>query len=360
MMSNKRLQQVFKKLVENHIDYLLITDAHSIDYLLGIMIHPGERFLGLLLSANQSSTLVLNRLFRLNREIDIDQIWYFDTEDSMQLVSSLIKQSNVVIGVDKVLPARFLLPFMQYLPNAKFVNGSMIVDKIRMVKDEFEIEKMKQASNSNDLAIDEVIHLIKEGCSEHDIAEQLPSIYRKYGSEGVSFEPIIAFGANAADGHHSVDNTVIKSGDSIVIDMGCIYQGYCSDMTRTVFYQEVSNKARVVYELVKKANQAAIAMIEPGVLLSDIDKCARDIISEAGYGENFNHRLGHFIGREVHEYGDVSSQFNIAVEEGMIFSIEPGIYIQGEFGVRIEDLVIVTKDGCKSLNTYPKDIIVIK
>ena len=130
-------------------------------------------------------------------------------------------------------------------------------------------------------------------------------------------------------------------------------------MTRTVFYKEVSPKQKAVYELVLKAQKAAEAMIKPGVRLCDIDKCARDIIAEGGYTVEFNHRLGHFIGRDVHEWGDVSQNYDIEVQEGMTFSIEPGVYLQGEFGVRIEDLVLVTEDGCKALNSYPKDLKVI-
>ena len=148
-------------------------------------------------------------------------------------------------------------------------------------------------------------------------------------------------------------------GDSIVTDIGGLYKGYCSDMTRTVFYKEVSPKQKTVYELVLKAQKAAEAMIKPGVRLCDIDKCARDIIAEGGYTVEFNHRLGHFIGRDVHEWCDVSQNFDLEVQEGMTFSIEPGVYLQGEFGVRIEDLILVTKDGCKVLNSYPKDLRVI-
>lgn len=142
--------------------------------------------------------------------------------------------------------------------------------------------------------------------------------------------------------------------------MGCMYKGYCSDMTRTVFYQEVTEKQKEVYNLVLQANLAAEAIIKPGVRLCDIDRAAREIIEKAGYGPQFNHRTGHFIGREVHEYGDVSASFDMPVKAGMIFSIEPGIYIDGEFGVRIEDLVMVTEDGCEILNKYSKDLIVVK
>ncbi|HIX82898.1 MAG TPA: aminopeptidase P family protein, partial [Candidatus Erysipelatoclostridium merdavium] len=174
-----------------------------------------------------------------------------------------------------------------------------------------------------------------------------------------SFEPIVAFGANGANPHHENDDSQLKPGDSVIIDMGCKYHGYCSDMTRTVFYKEVSEEAKKVYQLVRKANEAAEAMIKPGVKLCDIDKTARDIISEAGYGKEFNHRLGHFIGRDVHEYGDVSVNFDLEVKEGMTFSIEPGVYLPGKFGVRVEDLVLVTKDGCQVLNSYSKDLIVV-
>ena len=141
--------------------------------------------------------------------------------------------------------------------------------------------------------------------------------------------------------------------------MGCVYKGYCSDMTRTFFYGGIREDEMKVYETVKKANEAAEAMIKPGVKLSDIDKCARKVISDESYGQYFTHRLGHFIGRDVHEYGDVSSVNDMEVEEGMIFSIEPGVYLEGDFGVRVEDLVMVTQDGCQVLNSFTKDIYII-
>lgn len=248
---------------------------------------------------------------------------------------------------------------MEKLPDVKFVNGSKCVDYKRMVKDDHEQQLMIEASRINDQAIHEVIHQVSLGLSELEVAAKLGDIYSKFGGEGNSFDAIIAYGANGANPHHENDASCLKPGDSIIIDMGCKYQGYCSDMTRTVFYKEVSQEAKEVYELVKAANEAAEAMIKPGVRLCDIDKTARDLITKAGYGKEFNHRLGHFIGKDVHEYGDVSVNFDLEVQEGMIFSIEPGVYLPGKFGVRIEDLVLVTKDGCKVLNSYTKDLIVI-
>ena len=141
--------------------------------------------------------------------------------------------------------------------------------------------------------------------------------------------------------------------------MGCRVNDYCSDMTRTFFYQSVTEKQREVYEVVKRANLAAQAAMKPGMRFCDIDKVARDIITEAGYGPNFTHRLGHCIGIEVHDAGDVSAANQDVVEEGMIFSCEPGIYLPGEFGVRIEDLMLITRDGAMSLNKDSKELEII-
>lgn len=340
------------------MDDLLITDPCAIDYLIDKKISTGERMLVLRVNAKGQHQLYLNRLFNCPESFAFEKVWYFDTEPYTTLLANNLANAKVV-GVDKNMPARFLLPVMEHLNHTSFQLGSILVDTMRMVKDEDEIKKMKEASRINDLAMDDMVHAFSEGITESEMTAQLLEFYKGYGATGFSFDPIVGYGPNGADGHHGCDDTPLKPGDSIVVDMGCVHQGYCSDMTRTFFYKTVSDKQREVYELVKKANETAEAMIKPGVRLCDIDRAAREIIEEAGYGPNFNHRLGHFIGREVHEYGDVSSGFDMEVKPGMIFSIEPGIYIEGEFGVRIEDLVLVTEDGCVSLNHYSKDLKVI-
>lgn len=357
---NQRINSVIKEMVSRGIDHLIISDPSSIDYLIGYNNHPGERMYVLLLDVNGHHQLFLNHLFYLDQELDLDIVWYNDTDDCVGILASYLDDANC-IGVDKFWPAKFLLPLMEKTNDEScFELGSICVDYIRMRKDEQEQELMREASRINDLAIDQVIQLCASGkYSEKEVSQKIPEIYQSLGCSGNSFSSIIGYGKNGADGHHDVDDSVLKPGDSIVIDMGGVYQEYCSDMTRTVFYKEVSEKQKRVYELVKKANEAAEAIIKPGVKLCDIDKTARDIIAEGGYVAEFNHRLGHFIGRDVHEYGDVSAAFDMPVEEGMIFSIEPGVYIQGEFGVRIEDLVLVTKDGCEILNSYTKDLLVV-
>ena len=357
-MNKERIDGVIANMKEAGLDYLLISEPSSIDYLIDYINNPGERMYVLMLGTKGDHKLFFNKLFFVDKDLGIDIVWHSDVDDATQTIVDNLNDAKK-IGVDKHWSANFLLDLMEKLPDVKFINGSKCVDYKRMVKDDHEQQLMIEASRINDQAIHEVIHQVSLGLPELEVAAKLGDIYSKFGGEGNSFDAIIAYGANGANPHHENDASRLKPGDSIIIDMGCKYQGYCSDMTRTVFYKEVSQEAKEVYELVKAANEAAEAMIKPGVRLCDIDKTARDLITKAGYGKEFNHRLGHFIGKDVHEYGDVSVNFDLEVQEGMVFSIEPGVYLPGKFGVRIEDLVLVTKDGCKVLNSYTKDLIVI-
>ena len=355
---NERLERVLQKMEKKGIDQLLVSDPLSIRFLTGIMVHPGERLYALLLRTNGKHTMFLNYLYYVS-DTGFEEVWFSDMDDQIGVLTEHIDTKGV-IGIDKTFPARFLIPLQERCPELKTVWGSDCVDGVRAVKNEEEIKIMRQASVINDMVMERAAAYIKEGMTEKQIADFIEAEYYKEGATGLSFDTIVCFGANAADQHHSPSETrTLKAGECVLIDMGCIWNGYCSDMTRTVFYQEVSEEAKEVYGLVRLANETAEAMIKPGVRLCDIDKAARDIITDAGYGKEFNHRLGHFIGKDVHEFGDVSVNFDLEVKEGMIFFIVSGFYFPGKFGVRIEDLVMVTKDGCKVLNSYPKDLFVI-
>ena len=226
-------------------------------------------------------------------------------------------------------------------------------------KDEDEQKKMIEASRINDEAMARFRELIHEGVTERQVAQEVCKLYLELGSDGISFGPIVSFGANAADPHHKPDDTVLKEGDCVLFDVGCKKDGYCSDMTRTFFYKKVTEKQKEVYNTVLKANLAAEAIMKPGARFCDIDAAARNLITEAGYGPNFTHRLGHSIGLEVHEPGDANAININQVQPGRIFSCEPGIYIPGEFGVRIEDLCMITEDGVMLLNHYSKELDII-
>lgn len=359
MLQKDKLNRCLDELNKMGLTQMLLSDPMAIYYLTNEMVHPGERFLGLYISQNHAPVLFINRLFSASKTCDIEVVKHDDTQDPIDFVAEVIDPTKK-LGVDKTLAAKFLLPMMERSLATGFVNGSIAIDTTRSIKDEDEKEKMRKSSHINDLAMEQFVKLVHDGVTELEIANQMMDIYTSLGASGYSFDPIVSFGANAADPHHEPDNTVLKDGDCVLFDVGCVVDDYCSDMTRTFFYKYVSEEDARVYNLVKEANESAEAIIKPGVMLKDIDLTARKVISDEGLGEFFNHRLGHFIGLEDHEYGDVSFTNTNMTKEGNTFSIEPGIYLQDKVGVRIEDIILVTKDGVEVLNKFPKDLQIIK
>ena len=347
-----RLEKVRAEMATKRLSGLIICDPQSIFYLTGVKNEPYERLYALFIAPSGRPKLFLNRLFTCT-DGDFDVIWYNDTDDATKILAQNIVQTGV-IGVDKIFPARFLIPLMIGVKGAKFLVGSVCVDRVRACKDEKEQLLMKEASRINDICIQRAFDFIREGITEVEVADYIRACFREEGADGESFDTIVSFGANAADPHHEPDRTVLKDGDCVLIDMGCKKDGYCADMTRTAFFRSADDEAVKIHDIVRQANEKAESIIAPGVKFADIDAAARDIISAAGYGEHFTHRLGHFIGQSEHESGDVSAANQESAKEGMIFSIEPGIYLPGKFGVRIEDLVLVTANGCQRLNLVDK------
>lgn len=358
-MYNERLDKIFDELSKMGLEQMVISDPCSIYYLTGKMIKPGERMLALYINKNGGNKLFINNLFTVNEELGVEKVRFTDDDNPASLLAKVTDHTKP-LGIDKTFASGFLITLMENNAAAKYMNSSICVDKVRACKDSKERELMREASRVNDYAMGEIIKRVTPNMTEIQLADQLKDIYASKGAYEYSFDPLIGFGECAAIGHYEAGNTALKEGQCVLIDMGCVKNGYCSDMTRTFFYKSVSDEHRKLYEIVKKAQQAAIDVIKPGVRFCDIDKAARDIITEAGYGKQFNHRLGHSIGIECHEFGDVSQANNNKVKEGMIFSIEPGIYLEGDVGIRIEDLVMVTKDGVEVLNSFPKDLMIIE
>lgn len=357
-MKQERLTKVLNDMAAQNIPQMVVSDPAAIFYLTGKWIHPGERMLALYLTLTGKHKLFINELFRVPEELGVGKVWFNDTQDGVKIFAQYIDKA-ARMGIDKNWPAQFLLRLMEQKGDNAFVNASAIVDRVRMCKDEQERAAMREASRLNDLAVDRMIKLVPKQYSEKKLAQLLPGIYEELGAEGCSFAPIVAYGANAADPHHEPENCPLKEGDSIIIDMGCKKDSYCSDMTRTVFYKYASDHARKVYDIVLEANKRAIAAVKPGTRFCDIDAAARDHITAAGYGKGFVHRTGHSIGLDVHDFGDVSAINTDRVQPGNIFSIEPCVIVPGELGVRVEDLVLVTEDGCEVLNKYNKELTIV-
>ena len=351
-MYRKRIARVMEGLEKLGLEQMIVSDPNSIWYLTGYYVHPFERLFALYLRKDGCHKFFLNKLFPVPA-IDFQQVWFSDTDNYLDMLAENVDGTKPM-GIDKDWPARFLLSLQAHHPDMKCVESSDCVDDARACKDEVEQNLMRKASAINDRVMLQVEEFIKEGMTEKEISDFILARYTAEGADTVAFQPIVSFAANAADPHHEADDTVLKAGDCIVVDMGCRKDRYCSDMTRTYFCKKADPKYAAIHDLVREANEKAEAILKPGVTLCQLDKIARDHIAAAGYGEYFTHRLGHFIGQTEHEKGDVSGISQIVAKPGMIFSVEPGVYLPGEFGVRIEDLVMVTEDGFERLNLVDK------
>lgn len=356
-MKQQRIDRVLSHLKALSLTQMIVSDPTAIFYLTGLRIQPGERMLALLLRADGRHRLFVNALFG-KPNCGIPLVSFSDSDDAAGCILPYLDRRQP-LGIDKNWPARFLLRLMELDAVPRYCNASIAVDAARAIKDEEEKAALRRSSATNDACMAEFAALICPGITERQMADRVKAIYAAHGCSGVSFEPICAFGDHAADPHHGNDDTPLEKGMCVLIDVGGVQDDYCSDMTRTFFTAPPTDEERKVYETVRAAQQAAEALVRPGVPLCQVDAAARELITAAGYGEYFTHRLGHFIGLEDHEFGDVSAVNSQKAEAGMCFSIEPGIYLPGKFGVRLEDLVLVTETGCEVLNRYSTELTVI-
>ena len=272
------------------------------------------------------------------------------------LVQGILREANVqILGGEEQTTSYAEFTAYEQLFGLKLQPAQNLIRSLRAAKQPEELAMMYQAQQITDETFAQICTVIRPGMTEREIAAEL--IYRmlRLGAEGTSFDPIVLTGPDTSMPHGVPGDRRVAAGDFVTMDFGCRKNGYCSDMTRTFFWGEPDEETARIYDIVRRANEAAEALIAPGVRMCDLDRAARDVIEDAGYGQYFTHRLGHSIGLQDHEPGDVSLVNEQVVEPGMTFSIEPGIYLPGRTGVRIEDLALVTENGVEILNAYPHD-----
>ena len=245
----------------------------------------------------------------------------------------------------------------QKVPDAEWEGVSPLICSIRKIKDETEVAAITRAAEIADRAFSLLLPNIKPGKTEQELALELEFTMRKMGASGLSFDTIFASGVRSAMPHGVASDKKIEYGDFVTVDFGCVFHGYCSDMTRTVVVGKANEKQKEIYDIVLSAQTAALAAIRPGAVCKDIDAIARGIITDAGYGAKFGHGLGHSLGLDIHELPSFSPRCEETLAAGMLMTDEPGIYIEGFGGVRIEDLVLVTEDGCQILSHTTKELI---
>ena len=242
---------------------------------------------------------------------------------------------------------------------AELVPAQKLVDALRAAKDDGEIALMTKAQEITDRAFSEILKFIQPGMTEQEIAAKLQYDMLRFGAEKMSFDPIVVSGPNGSLPHGIPSAKQVQQGEFITMDFGCKYGGYCSDMTRTVALGEPTGEMRKVYQTVLEAQLAGIAVTKAGVPGKSIDAAARKVIEDAGYGEYFGHGYGHSLGIEIHESPNANTREETLLPVGAVVSAEPGIYLPGKFGVRIEDVTVLTADGCMVLTKSPKELIIL-
>jgi len=260
---------------------------------------------------------------------------------------------------DAAMTVREYERFQKELPKCEFVPASEALAKLRQTKDAGELAAMEAAQGIAERALADILKEIRPGVTEKEIAARLQYLMLRYGASDMSFDPIVVSGPNGSLPHGVPSEKEIRSGEFVTMDFGCIYGGYCSDMTRTVAVGSVTEEMERVYRTVLAAQEAGIAAARAGVTGKAVDAAARGVLQEAGYGDYFTHSFGHGVGVEIHEAPNAASSNESPLPAGAVISAEPGVYIPGRLGVRIEDVILITAEGRRNLTKAPKDLIVL-
>jgi Xaa-Pro aminopeptidase len=362
-----RLARATAATAESGLDALLITPSADLRYLLGVPYNPqaglNERLTCLVLRRRGEPVFVMPRLERPAyediglAELGVGLADWVDGEDPYALVTGLLGDS-AAIAVADAMPAAHVLGLRAALPAAEQRLAGPVLRELRMRKDATEVAALRKAGAAIDRVHARMAELAKPGRTEAAVAAAITTAMLEEGHAAASFV-IVGSGPNGASPHHEVSDRVIEARDVVVVDIGGpVPEGYYSDSTRTYCVGgEPTAEVRDTYAVLQQAQRAAVAAVRTGVAAEHVDAVARTIIAEAGFGEYFVHRTGHGIGLDVHEEPYIVAGNTLALDRGMAFSVEPGIYLPGRWGARIEDIVVVTEEGCEPLNRRPHELV---
>jgi Xaa-Pro aminopeptidase len=344
-----RIERALAAAQDAGLDGLLVTPGPDLTYLAGYTpIDTAERLVVLVLRPGHDPVLVLPGFERGGAPQDLACLEWSDGEDPYTAAAALLGSGRYAISDNTWALHALRL-------RADVVPMTDVLPLLRAIKDPDELERMARAGAAVDAAFAELVQLPFAGRSEHDVAADLTRLLREHDHDSVDFT-IVASGPNGANPHHDASSRTIEPGDMVVLDFGGFVDGYGSDTTRTVQVGEPTPEQREVYDVVRAAQEAGVQAVGPGVPCQDVDRAARTVIADAGYGEHFTHRTGHGIGTTTHEPPYIVEGETLPLAPGMCFSVEPGVYLPGRFGVRIEDIVAVTADGVRRLNTSTREL----
>lgn len=364
----QRWEKVADYLKAQGMDAAFIHTTHNVFYLTHFYCEPHERIFGLFVFASSDPFMVLPQMEEQRaREAGWtgDVLTYDDATNPWDLVKKewekrvpLHKDLTICVEKDHLSLAWFER-LSHFLPNAKWMDMGVALTQWRMIKEDDEIRNIKEAARLADEAVKIGIEALKVGCTELEIVATIEMEMKKQGVQDMAFSTMVLFGEKSALPHGISGTRRLKKGDFVLFDLGVLYSGYCSDITRTVVFGTPTEQQREIYEIVRQAQEAAVNASKPGVRLGELDKVARRFIQDKGYGDYFTHRLGHGLGLEPHEAPSVHEANEEVLRENMVFTIEPGIYVPEVGGVRIEDDVWVTKEGSQCLTQFTKEFLVI-
>jgi Xaa-Pro aminopeptidase len=361
-VSADRLQRTQQELARQEVDILMVGPSNDLFYLIGTAGHLSERLTLLIVPRVGTPTIVAAgfEVPLLSAQRDLAEIYPWDDgEDPITLVAQAVGDTRgKTIAIGDELYSAFLIRLQGALPGARWVEGGQVLRPLRMIKDGREIELLKEAARRTDDAWLEFITQPLAGLTEQQAIRRLLDL--TYARDlGPNFG-LCASGPNSASPHHQSGDRVIQPGDSVVFDWGGVLGGYHSDVTRTVHVGEPDEEYRRAYATVLAANQAVLEAVVPGVPCEAVDLAARAVIEDAGFGAAFLHRVGHGLGLGVHEEPYLVAGNTLPLQAGMVFSDEPGIYLEGRFGIRIEDSVLCTDTGGERLNEAPRELTVVE
>lgn len=343
---------------------LIITPGYDLRYLVGSRAQTFERLTALVLPATGTPTIVVPRLeLAALRESAVTELGvtvqdWVDGQNPYQMVVEALGGAGVTTAVTDSMPALHLLPLADLLGVVP-VLATDVLRRLRMIKDPAEIDALRKAGAAIDRVHAQVPGFLVPGRTEADVAADIAEAIVAEGHSEVAFI-IVGSGPNGADPHHECSDRELRAGDIVVVDIGGPYEpGYNSDSTRTYSIGEPDPEVARRYAVLQRAQQAAVAAVWPGVTAEQIDAAARDVLAAEGLAEAFVHRTGHGIGLSVHEEPYIVAGNDLRLEAGMAFSVEPGVYFPGQWGARIEDIVVVTEDGALSVNNQPHDLVVV-
>ncbi|MFB6302704.1 MAG: M24 family metallopeptidase [Haloferacaceae archaeon] len=357
--TERRTRAAQERLRDRGAAGLVCAPGPNARYLSGYDGAPSERHCLLVVPAAGDPTFVVPELVAADVR---DATWVTDVRawrddaDPTDLVEDAVAEAGLdgnEVLLDDRMWAKFVLDVQAAAPGATFGLASGVLGPLRRRKDDSELAALERAAGAADAVVEEVRSRGSDvvGLTETELAREIERLLAAEGGEGTPFDPVVAVGANGARPHHAHGDREIGPGDPVVLDFGTLIDGYPSDQTRTlVFAGDPPAEFTAVHDVVREAQAAGIAAVEPGTTAGEVDRAARDAIEAAGYGDAFVHRTGHGVGLEIHEEPYIASGNDVELEPGMVFSVEPGVYLEGRFGVRIEDLVVVTADGAERLN----------